>query len=123
MSRRDAKGYTYTQVKVLEHLKLVGPATTRDLYTEIDRGREAVRQAVMELHERKKIYIRDWPYTGVQRAALWAIRLKAQPDTPRPPARPLTELKREWTQRHKALLKARRSVNAARGNPFAMLMR
>ncbi len=108
---------------VAAYLRMVGPATTAELSREIGKNRDSTRKAVNELHDRGRVYIKDWPYTGVQRAALWALRSQGQPDAPKPPPRDLLELKREWNQRNKALLKVRRSVNAARGNPFAMLIR
>lgn len=109
---------------IAHHLRHFGPATTRELVSATGKSRDAVRKAVNKLWEDRSIYIRDWPYTGQHRAALWALRTRAdQQDEPKPPARPLSELKVEWGRRNKTLLKARRSVHASRGNPFAMLIR
>lgn len=108
---------------ILWHLRHIGPATTRELVDETGKCRDAVRKAVNRLREDGSVFIKDWPYTGVQRAKLWALRTSGQKDAPKPPARPLTELKVEWGRRNKTLLKARRSAHAARGNPFAMLIR
>ena len=108
---------------IIDHLRHIGPATTRELVEEIGKCREATRKAVNKLWKEGYLFIKDWPYTGQQRAALWALRTSSQQDAQKPPARSLTELKVEWARRNKTILKARRSAHAARGNPFAMLIR
>lgn len=108
---------------ILEHLAEFGPTTAKDLVTETSKSRDAVRTAINRLHAEKKVFIKDWPYTSMHRSALWALRTGGQSDAPKPPARPLHELQVEWARRNKILIKARRSINAARGNPFAMLIR
>jgi hypothetical protein len=114
--------FTTSAELILDHLKEFGPATTRDLVGETGKAHDAVRKAVNRLHAERRIFVKDWPYTGRQRAKLWALRTSSQMDCPQPPARNVTELKREWARRNTAILKMRRSVNAARGNPFAALI-
>lgn len=108
---------------ILEHLAEFGPATIQDLIVETGKGRDAVRKAINKLHADKRIFIKAWPYIGMHRSRQWALRTGGQPDAPKPEPRPLSELQAEWARRNKTLLKARRSINAARGNPFAMLIR
>lgn len=111
------------QSLVLAHLRAFGPATCTELTADLPKGREAIRSALARLYSARLIYIQSWPFLGMQRAAQWAIRThSSQSDAPKPPARDPQQLRIEWGRRNKSLLKARRSIHAARGNPFAMLI-
>lgn len=123
MANRDKDGYTATQRDILEYLETIGPATVQELIRELGRYRESVREAMNELHQQKKVYIKDWPYLGIQRSRLWALKKGYQHvDISKPPKNTNYEYQRNYRERNKARLAYRRSANVAVGNPFAGLM-
>lgn len=121
MSRRDKNGYTLTQIMILDQLKNVGPMTIIEVAHEIGRGREVTRNAMYELHKRNRVYIKDWPYVGIQRARLWGFKSNnLQVDAPRPDPMDNTEYQRNYRKRNKSRLAVKRSARI--GNPFAGLI-
>lgn len=120
MRRRDAQGLTATQRAVLDRLKAVGPMTIQELCAELELSRDGARKAVNGLHAARRIYIRDWPYLGTQRARQWARRHAGQEDAPRPPAFTKPEWDSHYRERHKHLIARRRSTVPA--SPFQGLM-
>lgn len=123
MANRDKDGYTATQRDILDYLENIGPATVQELIRELGRYRESVREAMNELHQQKKVYIKDWPYLGIQRSRLWALKKGyMHVDMPKPPKSTNYEYQRNYRERNKARLAYKRSANATVGNPFAGLM-
>ena len=123
MPKKRKDGLTDTQINILEHLKMIGPSTILELSNEVGRSKEAVRDAMIELHKFKRVYVKDWPYIGIQRARLWALKTgSSQVDAFKPPRVTDQDYQRNYRERHKARLAIRRSVRAAVGNPFAALM-
>lgn len=108
---------------IMAHLAEIGPATIQELITETGKTRDTVRKAINRLHADKRIFIKDWPYQGIQRSRLWAVRTGSQPDAKKPEPTPMADHYAKWREKHKGKLKAKRSMRVAAGNPFAMLMR
>ena len=120
MKRWDDQGLTATQRDILDRLKVIGPMTVQELCTELDISRDGAHKAMNGLHEMKRVYIRDWPYQGTQRARQWARRHAGQEDAPRPPALTKPERDFHYRERHKHLIARRRSTVPA--SPFRGLM-
>lgn len=119
------KHYTFplTRDLILEHLREIGPATTQELVGETGKTRETVREAINRLHAEKRIFVKDWPYQGVQRSRQWALRTASQPDAQKPAPCDDFTYQRNYRERNKARIKVRRSLHVEAGNPFAALMR
>lgn len=111
-----------THDRVIERLKSIGPMTTKELAGELGISVARAKEVIGELHAARRVYVKGWPYTGVQRARLWAARLFSyHVDAPKPPPLGNTEWQRNYRERHKALLARKRS--GLRHTPFAGLMK
>lgn len=124
MIRPPRRKYTFDLAEdlILDRLETIGPMTIQELVAETGKGRDAVRQAITRLHTERRVFVKDWPYQGIQRTRLWALRTGHQPDAAKPAPREMPEHQRNFRERHKKLIKARRSVPASI-NPFAALYR
>lgn len=120
-----AKNYTYALARdlIMEHLREIGPATTQELVGEIGKTRETVREAINRLHAEKRIFVKAWPYQGIQRSRQWALRTASQPDAQKPTPCDDSTYQRNYRDRNKARIKVRRSLHVEAGNLFAALMR
>jgi hypothetical protein len=119
------KHYTFPLARdlILDHLREIGPATIQELIVETSKTRDAVRKAINKLHAEKRIFVKAWPYQGIQRSRQWALRTACQIDAVKPTPRDNFTHQLNYRQRNKALLKVKRSMRVAAGNPFAALAR
>lgn len=119
--KRQATAMAALQRDIIDRLRTIGPMTSNELCDELGSNRENIRRAVNDLHAKEKVFVSDWPYSGIQRARQWAFRAATcQHDAPRPPSLTDADWKRNYRHRHKTLLKQRKAPLHA--NPFAGLM-
>jgi hypothetical protein len=120
MKRWDAQGLTVTQRAILDRIKAIGPMTIQELCAELEISRDGARKAISGLHQMKHLYIRDWPYQGIQRSRQWALRTVGQQDAPKPPAYTRPDYDRRFRERHKITIARRKSLLPP--SPFQGLM-
>lgn len=58
------------QRDIIDRLRTIGPMTSNELCDELGSNRENIRRAVKDLHAREKVFVSDWPYSGIQRAPM-----------------------------------------------------
>lgn len=107
--------------EIISLLSAVGPMNYLELLHEIGCSKAYMTECLRRLHADEAIFIKDWEYTGVQLARVWALRTYRQPDAQRPPALSNTEYQQNYRDRHAAKLKHKRSVRAV-NNPFSGLL-
>lgn len=119
--KRQGTAMAALQRDIIDRLRTIGPMTSIELCDELGSNRENIRRAVNDLHAKEKVFVADWPYSGIQRARQWAFRAATcQHDAPRPPSLTDADWKRNYRHRNKLLLKQRKAPLHA--NPFAGLM-
>ena len=118
---RPKMAITPLQQRILDCLVHIGAMSIQELRDELGASLEGTRVAMQGLHNSHKVYVKDWPYQGLQRTRQWAVRrTNSQTDAPKPPAMTKSESEKRHNAKVGALRNARRRIT---NNIFEGLMR